>query len=720
MPPSRASVTSPAVRLEGVLPSRLAEGALWLDRLRRSGTLAAVGDRLRVVRKPGYAAVDAFVFLLLYFTARPERGGLRGFGEMYAEWAGALGALAGRSRLMSASALSRLLDVARVDDLRAVGRWMLLEASGAIEVLRSPAVQARDARGDAWHVFDYDPTREAFRRRDLARGRDRPDAVRRTAVLASPGHRGRKRGEVVLTQGMLTHAGAGVWLDATVRAGNGDVRDQLGSALAATVETCAALGHPVGRALVRSDGEYGTVPAITAAKEAGVAFLTRLSRYELLDVPEVRARLLDARWEEVPDCDAGPRRVAANLGMVALPPGEHTLRADGGRYEPVEVRVVVSRYAHAGERRPGERGHRIGDGVYEMFGSVGLDPEAWPAAEVVDGYYRRCGQENRFAQADRELGTDAACSFEPGGHLLALLCALFVWNSRIVEGVRRSPPLPVSIQAPRAPTVVVAPAELGVGAPHAETPVGPEPRELPPAPPVPAPAETTSGRPASPALDVDALAEVLVDASFDELLRRRRPGAAWNPTHPDVLAFDGLRYLLITADTKGGTHGELRFAAKLETGERRQLGISVAATIAARVHAIFVLARGGRVRRTNFEASAATKVRERPRIHPERWLAPPAGEKSGPFRVEWSRFLPAEARRSAIAAVNGHAVHICADLPPAPIAGAHSLVGALRPALHTARQTWAQRIERYAAPDGTKATLTTATRRPTIEILAFQ
>jgi hypothetical protein len=149
-----------------------------------------IRDRLRVARKPGYAGIDAFVFLLLSFTARPGLGGLRGFGEDHAAWAPAPGALAARERLMSASALSRLLDAASVDELRGVGRWLLREASGAMDVLRSPAVQARDARGEGWHVFDYDPTREAFRRRDLAGGNERPDAVRRAAKPASPGHRG--------------------------------------------------------------------------------------------------------------------------------------------------------------------------------------------------------------------------------------------------------------------------------------------------------------------------------------------------------------------------------------------------------------------------------------------------------------------------------------------------------------------------------------------------
>lgn len=718
MPSSWSRPRSVATRVSGVLPACLVEGALLLDGLRKSGRLAEVADRLRVARKPGYTGVDAFAFLILYFTARPARGGLRGFGEAYAEWAGALGAVAGRSRLMSASALSRLLDAAQVDQLRGVGRWMLREASGAMAVLRSPAVQARDACGDAWHVFDYDPTREAFRRRDLAKGRERPDATRRTAGLAAAGHRGRKRGEVVVSQGMLIHAGAGVWLDATVGAGNGDVRGQLGSALAATVEACEALGHPVDHALVRTDGEYGTVPAITAAKEAGVAFLTRLSRYELLHVPEVRARLVEASWEEVPDCDAGPRRVAADLGMVAVPAGETTLRADGRRYEPVEVRVVVSRYEGAGERKQGERGHRMGGGVYEMFGAVGLDPEAWPAAEVVGGYYGRCGQENRFAQADRELGTDAACSFEPGGHLLALLCALFVWNGRVAEGVRWSPPLPAPIQTRRAPAVVPTPAELRELARPSNPPV--DPTGLATASPAPAPTEATPDRGAARPLDVDALADVLVEASFDEILQRRRPGAAWEPVRPDVVALDGLRYRLVAADATRGARGELRFAARLETGERRQMGISVAAEVASRVHSLFVAARGGRLRRPNFQESTAAKVSERPRIHPEQWLAPPTTARSGASRVHWSLFLPAEARKCAVAAVSRAAVHIRAELPPFRPPAAHPLVASVRPALNTARQTWAERVQRYAAPAGTTAVLTTAPHRPTVKLLTLK
>ena len=103
-------------------------------------------DRLRVVRKPGFAAVDAFVFLILFFTAGRGLGGLRGFAEDHGEWAEVLGAVAGRQRLMSASALSRLLDATRAGELVSTFRWILRDLSGALDVLRSPAVQTRDAR----------------------------------------------------------------------------------------------------------------------------------------------------------------------------------------------------------------------------------------------------------------------------------------------------------------------------------------------------------------------------------------------------------------------------------------------------------------------------------------------------------------------------------------------------------------------------------------------
>lgn len=762
MPSSPVPVTPPSVRVAGVLPASLSEGVLWLERLRRSGELDAIGDRLRVARRPGYAGIDAFVFLLLFFTARPTLGGLRGFAEDHAEWAGVLGAVGGRQRLMSASALSRLLDAVRAEELRSVGRWLLREATGAMEVLRSPAVQARDARGEAWHVFDYDPTREAFRHRDLARGGERPRADRRTEGLAAPGHRGRKRGEVILTQGMLIHQGSGVWLDATIGAGNGDTRGQLASAVEAVAETCAGLGHPVGRALVIADGEFGGVPSLTIAKESGVAFLTRLSRYELLDVPEVRARLAAADWEEVPDCDAGPRRIAADLGTISVPAGETTLRGDGRRYDPVEVRVVVSRYEDTGERRQGQRGCRIGDGAYETYAALGLDAAAWSAADLVGGYYRRCGQENRFAQADRELGVDVAFSFRPGGHLLALLCALFVWNGRIAEGVRRNSALPAPVQAARAARVVPAPVELREGPPlpeaHASLPDEPvravglptadvlaprsderaasggTPGEPAGRPPVAAPAGP-GGQTARSALDTGLLAAALAGSTFPDALRRR-PGREWDPAQPDVVLVGGVPHSLINAEVRG-IRGDLRFAARLDTGALHQVSITVPRDLAEGVQGIVVAARGGHTRRhwslhaagtipaaaetphpqpppTARATASVVAPARRPHVRPREWLVPtPEGPSDrGKLAVHWPLFLPAAARRCARAPALRSQLTVAAIIAPT---NGHPLIGSERPALRSARLTWAQRTQRRAAAAGTTVTLTMLDRRPTVE-----
>jgi hypothetical protein len=155
------------------------------------------------------------------------------------------------------------------------------------------------------------------------------------------------------------------------------------------------------------------------------------------------------------------------------------------------------------------------------------------------------------------------------------------------------------------------------------------------------------------------------------------------------------------------------------TGERRQMGISVSRSVASLVRALFVAARGGRARRPAFDAPAAT-VRERPRIHPERWLIPSAAGSPGPSRVHGSTFLPAEAHKKAVAALRGQSVPIDAEVPPRHTPAAHPLVGAVRPALRTARPTWTRRVGRYAASAGTTAALTMVPRCYTVELSAFQ
>jgi hypothetical protein len=98
----------------------------------------------------------------------------------------------------------------------------------------------------------------------------------------------------------------------------------------------------------------------------------------------------------LPSSGSGPTRLAAELGDVLLQPSKNTTTNEGERFEAVRVRVVVSRFAAAQKSGAGV----VIDGwQYELY-ATDLPTEAWPAAEIVELYYGRCGQENRFAQED--------------------------------------------------------------------------------------------------------------------------------------------------------------------------------------------------------------------------------------------------------------------------------------------------------------------------------
>lgn len=669
-------------RLRVRLPASLAAGAAMVADLSASGALRAIGDEFRVTRRAGgFAGVDAVIFLLAFFGSGWQLGGLRGFAEAHVAYGPVLGAIAGRVRLMGQASLSRLLDSVSVDGARDLGRRLLRDHVGSLEVLRSCAVQSTDARGDAWHVFDFDPNREVYRRRELARAEQRPAGARRTESLAAPGHRGRKRGEVVQTQGMLSHHGSGLWLDAGVAAGNGDPREMLRGALLAVVECCDALGHPRERALVRTDGEFRGVPSFAAAKSAGVAFLTRLSRYEMLDDPIVLKRLFEARWERVDDAGGGPVRIAADLGLVALKAGETTLDDSGQRFAPVEVRVIVSAYSCSDDGRDSSRrGHRIGDTMFEMFGAVGLSADAWSAADTVCAYYGRCAQENRFAQADRELGIDRNFSFEAGGHLLAVVCALATWNWRIVQAVRKQP-LPRPAQPPaRIVASANAPEILAQFVQHA--PVEPvEPR--------------------SP----DALTELdaaMADAAIHgALLARALP---WDAVERVITDSAGDAWELGSAVVNKGVPN-LTFARREPDGRRRHRSVAVPIDALLRVQAAMKAIRGLHSR------STIRALAQRPPERPALCSFSIRDDLS--FRTEdqpghlmgWPLFLPARARQSTTRELDATIMQVEAVFLDICVVPGHPLMASSVEAVRRRRWSWSARLARMAAAPGVVATV---------------
>ncbi len=417
------------------LPDWASEGTILIEWLQQQGLWEKAGERLQVQREGGYCGWDGLLFLIYFFTCG-LRVGFKEFGERARPHRKQLAAVGGRKTLPSPSSMSRLLSAVRDEDTRAFGPWLLLEAPDVAHVLQHPSVLTRDAQGNGWHVFDWDPTITALRHRALPVGEDLPDARRRSAETAQPGYPGRKRGDVQFSRATLQHAGSGLWLGIELAPGNGHVREAFESAIPLVVSACDKAGSAPDRAVIRCDGVAGNVPFMTACHEGRVHYITRFARYGLLEQQEVINRLRQASWYDVPDSGSGPRRQAAELGSLMLEPGENTRRSGGGTYDAIPVRIVVSRFETDEERGAGVT---VNGWHYELY-ATDLDPSAWPSYHLVTGYYGRNAQENRFAQEDREFGLDRIFSYDLPGQELATLVALLVWNFHIARGMELADP----------------------------------------------------------------------------------------------------------------------------------------------------------------------------------------------------------------------------------------------------------------------------------------
>jgi hypothetical protein len=72
-------------------------------------------------------------------------------------------------------------------------------------------------------------------------------------------------------------------------AGNGDYRGELRQGVKAISAYMKALSVPLRQAVVRLDGQYGNGAVV--ADLAGLAYVMRGKDYDLLDLPQVQARL---------------------------------------------------------------------------------------------------------------------------------------------------------------------------------------------------------------------------------------------------------------------------------------------------------------------------------------------------------------------------------------------------------------------------------------------
>lgn len=713
--------SSPAVTCTNEHSARLPDWAtpgitLVLD-LERRGQLEALTERARIRREGGYAGFDVVLFFVYYFASQLSKGVRTYWEDDARSFGGQLAAVGGRKRLASPAALSRALSAVKFEDTRTLGPWLLREVAGIEGVMQHSAAMTWDALSQPWHVFDFDPTVHTLRQRALPVGDELPKAIRRCVELA-PGYSGRKRGDTQLHRSTLQHTGSSAWLDLQAAPGNGDARAELGHALDVVAETVDALGAPRERALVRADGAFGHVPGITAARERGLPFLSRLTRPNLLDQPEVRQRLAEATWLYVPDSRSGPRRSAMDIGMVTLTAGQDTVRGDGSPYEPAEVRVVVSRYP-CDESSTRGRGRVIDGWRYELYIADGLAADAWPAHEVVAQYYGRTSEENRFHQEDRELGLDRIFSYHLPGQELVTLVGLFVWNLRVALGFElEPPPEPARSFAQQEAEIdvrgVVMEATEKQGTSTGS--LGESVATKQPSEPVADTLATTAVHPLEHALSV------ALDTLDWEQMLTRRPGWSRTPGTTAVLCPQDQPLSLTCVNNPRRAPGRSQLYFRSTFGP--------CCDCVSMAHC-FPSARPAKVKLVAFTVSLEEGAMVREALGPVQRLreGPPRKPKqvslksarhdrnptpprvsfavrqlapepvSGPHAIVDPLLLPAAARRVFYRATRHMDVAITVDLPEAPLP--HPRLLALSKADRQHRRcTWDQHRDRYALPDG--------------------
>ena len=633
------------------IPDALTEGTCLLMDLRQRGIVNAAGKRLRIRRQGGYSGVDVWLLLLMFLTAGATRG-LRLFWDILRPRVLQVAAVAGRRRLPSPASVSRALDAVELNLLRETSSWLLTGASEIDPVLRHPVVQTRDACGEGWHVFDLDPTVTTLRHRALPVDDDLPEPRRRSADTGAPGHSGRKRGDIQLRRVTVQHAGSGAWIHAHLSPGNGEGVVDFERALNTVVQTCERLEHPLNRALVRMDGEYGNVPWFTACRERALPFVTRLNRPKLYEDPEILKRLRTATWYRVPDSKSGPRRSAADLGVLTIHPGARTRRADGGVYEPVTLRVVASIFSNTGKAK---RGRTIDGFQVELF-AVDAPADAWPAPEAVAAYFGRTAEENRFAQEDRELGLDRIISYHLPGQELAALVGLFLWNVRVARGF-----------------------DLDL-------------------PPTHRPAQPQRCAPVDDSIPMLWPRDPVICAQLGELdwpaLLTARPGWTMALGTRELRCHEGRPLTLTSVRPAEHAPGRIGIIFRRPAGGCEECASRPACIRSPRPH---------NPKHVEFSVPSAVGGRLRERLaivrsHSDSQQAIwPVDRRPGPYAVAESLFLPARARQAFAASFLGATLRIEVELPePQKVPHLVALDVADR---QRRRKTWEQNVERYALPE---------------------
>lgn len=679
------------------------EGTLL--RLAGRGVVTDAASRLQIARQGGFSGLHLFLLAVLHLASSPTMG-LQPFCASLAPYARALAAPFGQARLPSASSSSRLLSSVPSDLARTFGSWLLGSALDTEALLQCKAALCTDTHGGKWDLFDYDPTVEALLRRPLREESDAPPSRRRSEGLATPGYLGRKRGDVRFRRSAMQHAGLGLWVHAQLDDGKGDPRVAFQDAL----DAARALVGPDRRILVRMDCEFSGVPYLDACIQSGTSFVTRLSRYSILERESVRERLRKATWTPVAN-SAGQVRYAADLGWCRLDPADETLRTNGEAFAPATVRIVVTRTHRSGEAW---RGIKDGDEQVEMF-ATDLDAGAWPAAAVVECYQQRSSLENRFAREDRAFGLDRIFSYHLPGQELVTVIGLFLWNLQIIEGFALQP----------VPTSAIAAPQLA----SPDVPASLRPLFADEAP------EVSTTDPTPPSTDADPKLIERTDAECVEAIEAVLDSANWSSLPPEWTRLRGqlalqcpagrpvpLSHFQVaepTPEAKRAPENRVsfrtgaRFCVECPLWQRchpypddtpekkvgRALPYNAAVTGAGHFRALQQLRRRRPDARPR--ATSAPSARFRPAL----WGVEDRPAVRGPYRPALPTFRSGEAQKLYLEALDRLRIEVRIGPTPARQGPTpHRLVRPPGTSAMPSRQTWEQRLRRYALAPGARVT----------------
>ena len=257
--------------------------------------------------------------------------------------------------------------------------------------------QLVDRAGNEHVVFDIDGTRQAARQRALPQTEELPAPQRRLKQVCAPGHRGRKRGEVLRTRTVVSQAHSSHWLGSFGNSGNGRYREELRRALTVIRGYLQAHHLSPACALLRLDGQYGTGAVI--ADLADFPFIMRGKDDTVLDRKRVQSRLHLPADQQFSRRESELVRTLYDCPDVAVGP-------DGQR-----CRVVVATHsANAHKSRVGLTRSGL---VYELF-FTHLPQDAFTASDVVALSLHRGASAPLLADEDQEQDPDRWCSHAPG------------------------------------------------------------------------------------------------------------------------------------------------------------------------------------------------------------------------------------------------------------------------------------------------------------------